>query len=188
MFKRFGLFLCGVCTIAALTSCGGEDLGGGIGEFTTVNATATADTLRLESDLLTGNTCPATTGQFSTDTVTVNFASTSQFPTGGLNLLISGITVRYTPNPAASTSAPPALPSFTVNYSTGVAPGTPVPIPVPVMPESYKASLASQALPPCSGELFEYFVEIVFRVSEPGGNGSTRDVKANLNVAIADRN
>lgn len=188
MFKRFGLLVCGICTIAALTSCGGEDLGGGIGEFTTVNATATVNTLRLESDLLDGNICPATTGDFATDTVTVDFSSTSQFSSGGLNLLISGITVRYTPNPAASTSAPPALPNYVVNYSTQVAPGASVPIPVPVMPEIYKATLASQTLPPCSGELFEYFVEVIFRVSEPGGNGGTREVKANLNVAIADRN
>lgn len=189
MFKRFGLFLCGVCTIVALTSCGEEELGGGIGEFTTVNATAVAETVRLESDLLTGNTCAAgvsTGGTFSTDTVNVDFKST-ELTSNPLNLLISRITVRYLP---INTGTTPALPDLVITTGQTVLPDETVTIAVPVVPESYKLALASrttQSLAACSGTLFEYFVQITFEVSEPGGNGKTRNVTTGLNVAIADR-
>lgn len=189
MFKRFGLFLCGVCTVAALTSCGESELGGGIGEFTTVNASATTDTVRLESDLLTGNTCSAgssTGGTFVTDNVDVAVTSTA-LTTGPLNLLISRITVHYIPINVATT---PALPDLVITAGQTVLPGSTVTIPVPVVPESYKLALASHATLPlaaCSASIFEYFVQITFEVSEPGGNGKTRNVTTGFNIAIADR-
>lgn len=186
-------FICGICTIATLSSCGGDNLGGGIGEFTTVNASALASTNRLESDLVEGNSCSgtATPGVFATDLVPVSFTSTGQFATGNLNLLISGITVRYTPVPSLSTAPPPALPDFPVNYSRQVAPNSTVSIDVPVIPESYKSALttrATQNLSACGPDLFEYYVQVIFKVSEVGGKGDVRDVIANLSVAIADRN
>jgi len=195
MFKRVGLFFCGLSMVAALTSCGEEELGGGIGEFTTVSASATADTGRFESDLLTGNTCSAgvsSGGNFGTDVVDVAFTSTALFTPGALNLLIRGVTIRYTPvNPPISTSTPPPLPDYPWNFSTQVEPGESITIPVPVLPEVYKNALATRAtqnLQACGGDLYEYFVQVIFHVSEPGGNGKERDVIANLNIAIADRN
>lgn len=189
MFKRFGLLVCGVCAAAMLTSCGDEELGGGVGEFTTVTASAVSSSSRLESDVLTGNTCGvagSTGGNFTTDTVDVDFTSTEMFP-NALNLVVSRITVQYTPvNPATT----PDLPDFFLTTSQVIAPGETATIPVTVMPDNYKYALvtrSTQNLNVCSADYFEYYVTILFTVSEPGGNGKSRDVPARLNVAIADR-
>ena len=191
MFKRVGLFFCGLSMVAALTSCGEEELGGGIGEFTTVRASAVATTNRLESDLITGNTCTdgVSTGTetVSTDNVDVAFTSTALFTTGALNLVISRITVQYTPvNPATT----PDLPDYFIATTQTVAPGATVSIPVAVMTDSHKVLLLThptQSLSACSGVVFPYYVDVIFEVSEPGGNGKTRNVSTRLNVEIADR-
>ncbi|HBA89985.1 MAG TPA: hypothetical protein DCZ75_18915 [Geobacter sp.] len=189
MFKRLGMLFCGVCAAALLSSCGDENLGAGVGEFTTVTASAVASTTRLESDVLTDNTCSAgvsTGGTFSTDTVDIDFTSTSLFP-NALNLVVSRITIQYTPvNPATT----PPLPDYFISTSQVVAPGSTVTIPVVVVPDNYKFALVSrstQNLNVCSADYFEYYVNVLFTVSEPGGNGKSRDVPAKLNVAIADR-
>ncbi len=190
MFKRVGLFLCGLCVAAALISCGEEELGAGIGEFTTVNASASSSTGRLESDLITGNTCAggtSTGGALETDYVDVNFRSTAMFATGALDLVVSKITVHYTPANASS----PALPDY-VNLTTQtIPPDSTVPIPVPVVPEFYKRDLilrTTQNLTACGGDIFEYSVRVTFEVSEPGGNGKIKSVVADMQLAIADRN
>lgn len=190
MFKRFGLFLSGVCALLALSSCGEGELGGGTGEFTTVNASAVSSTNRLESDVLTGNTCSttgSTGGTFSTDSVDFDFTSTALFSTGALNLVVSKITVQYTPVNAATT---PPLPDYFITTNQIVTPDSTVTIPVSVVPDSYKLALVSrttQNLQTCSADYFEYYVTVIFEVSELGGNGKVRNVPANLNVAIADR-
>jgi hypothetical protein len=191
--KLLSAFLCAFCAIALLSSCGGSQLGGGIGEFTTVKASAVSETNRLESDVVTGDVCSAgvetTPGTFVTDSVTVDFTSTGLFATGTLPLVISKITVHYAPvNPALA----PALPDFFIAMNQTVLPGTTVKIPVPVVPEVTKFDLVagtdlSMNLLPCSASLFEYYVTISFEVSEPGGNGSVKEIPAKLNVAIADR-
>jgi len=190
MFKRVGLFFCGLSMVAALTSCGEEDLGGGIGEFTTVRASATALTNRLEADLITGNTCStagSTGGTFLTESVDVEFTSTELFSTGALDLVISSITVQYTPvNPATT----PDLPDYFIATTETVGPGDAVTIPVAVMTDSYKQDLflrPTQNLTACSGVIYKYYVDVIFEVSEPGGNGKTRNVSTRLNVEIADR-
>lgn len=193
MFKRFGLFLCGVCTIAALTSCGEEELGGGIGEFTTVNATAVATTGTLESDILTGNTCSdtdasSTGGNVETDNVDVDFTSTAQFTTGALNLAIGKITIRYTPAPGGTAPAP-AIPDSFLNFNQVVAPNSTVTIPVPILTRDQKILLLNRAtspMPLCSGTTFRYYVDIIFEVSEPGGNGKLRNITAKTNLDVAD--
>lgn len=191
MFKRVGLFLCGLCVAAALISCGEEELGAGIGEFTTVNASASSSTGRLESDLITGNTCSSGVssgaGTFSTDNVDVAFTSTALFPTGALNLVISKITVQYTPAAPATT---PDLPDNFFGITQPVGPGTTLTIPVAVMPDSYKQALFSrptQNLTSCSGVIYTYHVDVIFEVSEPGGNGKIRNVATKLTVDITDR-
>ena len=190
MFKRVGLFFCGLSMVAALTSCGEEELGGGIGEFTTVKASASSSTGRLESDLVTGNTCAggaSTGGALETDYVDVNFSSTAMFATGALDLVVSKITVHYTPANASS----PALPDY-VNLTTQtIPPGSSVPIPVAVVPEFYKRDLilrTTQNLAACSGDIFEYSVRVTFEASEPGGNGKIKNITADMQLAIADRN
>jgi len=191
MLKRFIIiFLSGVCALVALTSCGENDLGGGIGEFTTVTATAVSQTNRLESDVLTGNVCSdtaSTGGTFATDSINVNVTSKALFPAGSLDLLVSKITVKYIPvNPATT----PPLPDFVINTSQTIQPGQTTQISVAVVPDAYKVALVSrstQNLGLCSVDIFEYFVTIVFEMSEPGGNGKIKNVSANLNIAIADR-
>lgn len=189
MFKRCAcLLLFGLGTIAALSACGENSLGGGIGEFTTVNATASPTTLRLESDSITGNTCTtgvSSGGNYSTDNVDVAFTSTAQFSSGALNLHISRITVQFEP-----TGAAPALASYSTPVTINVAPGTSETIPVAVMPESYKKDLserATQNIQACGGAIFDYNVTILFQVSEPGGDGKVRDIPAQLKVSITDR-
>lgn len=191
MLKRsVCLLLFGLCAIATLCACGENSLGGGIGEFTTVNATATASTLRLESDVLTGNTCTAgvsdAEGTYSTDYVDVDFTSTALFTSGALTLHISSITVEFEPIGAA-----PALAPYSTPVTVNVAPGTTQTLSsVAVLPESYKKNLferATQNVQACGGNIFEYNVTILFEVTEPGGDSKVRNIPAQLKVAIADR-
>ncbi|WP_224981736.1 hypothetical protein [Geomonas agri] len=191
MLKKFSLVFCLLCSAVALTSCGGGDVGGGIGEFTTVNATATAETNSFESDILTGNTCSAgvsSGGTVQTDNINVDFTSTAQFSSGALNLAISKITVHYTPAPGG-TAAAPALPDSFINYSQLVAPNATVKIPVPILTRDQKILLmgrATQAMPVCTATTFKYYVDIIFEVSEPGGNGNVKSVIAKTNLDVAD--
>lgn len=192
MLKGFvGRFFCGVSALVALTSCGSEDLGAGIGEFTTVNASVVADTNRLESDISTGNACTngtSTGGTIETDSVNVVVTSTAQFATGALNLKIGRIIVRYQPKNPATT---PPLDDYIIPASNQtVLPNTSATIPVAVLPDSYKVALLTRStlnLNLCSLDIFEYFVTILVEVSEPGGNGKVREVPTSLTVAIADR-
>lgn len=192
LIRRVGLFLCATGMLAALASCGGEDLGGGIGEFTTVNASAVAETPRLESDIITGNTCTAgasTGGTVDSDLVNVNVTSTPQFSTGALNLKISKITVSYFPLTVNSVT-PPALNAFTVFTGFTVTPGSSLAVPVTVLPDSYKIALldhATQSLAACGATVYEYVARVTMEVSEIGGSGKVRTVTTDLNLAVADR-
>ncbi len=190
MFKRFALLFFNACIVAVLSSCGAGDLGGGVGEFTTVNATATALTSRLESDIVQGNTCSdsvSTGGTVVTDNVDVAFASKALYTNGALDLVISRITVHYTPaNPATT----PPIPDSYVNISQTVQPGDTPTIPVAVLTDAQKIALMQRTTLPmtlCSSSVFEYYVDIVFDVSEVGGNGETHPVTAKMNLAVADR-
>lgn len=192
MFKKFAMLFCGVCTIVAITSCGGGDLGGGVGEFTTVNATAVAQTGRFESDIVTGNTCSdsaSTGGTVETDNVDVDFTSTAQFSSGALNLVISKITIQYTPT-GINAATTPDIPDTFFNTTRTVAPDSTVTIPVQVLTEAQKIALMERTtlpMPLCSATVFEYYVDIIFEVSEPGGNGKVRSITAKTNLAVADR-
>ncbi|QWV92019.1 hypothetical protein KP004_12375 [Geomonas oryzisoli] len=193
MLKKFSLLFCLVCSTAALTSCGGGDVGGGVGEFTTVTATASAKTNPFESDILTANSCSATGvssgGTVQTDNVDVNFVSTAQFSSGRLlDLSISKITIRYTPAPGGTVPAPALADSF-VSYSQPVPPNTSVTIPVPVLSRDQKLLLlnrSTQAMPLCTGTTFRYYVDIIFEVSEVGGNGDVKAVTAKTTLDVAD--
>ncbi|WP_224957629.1 hypothetical protein [Geomonas subterranea] len=190
MLKKFSLLFL-VCSTAILTSCGGGDIGGGVGEFTTVNATATAINNNFESDIVTGNVCTAgvsTGGTVQTDNVDVDFTSKAQFSTGALNLAISKITIHYTPAPGGTVPAPALLDSY-VSFNQTVAPNATVTIPVPILTRDQKLLLlnrATQAMPVCSGTTFRYYVDIIFEVSEPGGNGQVKPVTARTTLDVAD--
>ncbi|TGU70650.1 hypothetical protein E4633_16740 [Geomonas terrae] len=190
MFKRFALLFCNACLVAVLSSCGAGDLGGGVGEFTTVNATATALTSRLESDIVKGNNCSdsvSTGGTVVTDSVNVAFASKALYTTGALDLVISKITIHYTPVNSATT---PPIPDSYVNISQTVVPGDTPTIPVAVLTDAQKIALMERTTLPmtlCSSSVFEYWVDIVFDVSEVGGKGETHPVTAKMNLAVADR-
>lgn len=189
MFKRLAFFLCALAVGAVLSSCGGGDLGAGIGEFTTVKAKAVSATDRLESDVLTANTCSTSGsagGTFSTDNVDVTVTSTALF-TNALDLNVSQITIQYIPVNAATT---PPLPDYFIPTSRTIGPNSSQVFSIPVMPDSYKLNLVdrtTQNLNLCSTDIFEYYVRVVFQISEPGGNGTTRDVTTTLRVAVADR-
>jgi len=189
--KLLPKFICTASVLVLLSSCGDADVGGGVGEFTTVTASASVATPRLESDVVTGNTCSdtgSTGGTVSTDTVDVVVSSRALFPTGNLNLLISKITVHYEPTRAGT----PRLPDYFIATNQSIAPGGTLTVPVPVVPEALKIDLMSDPnlsnnLGLCSGQIFEYYVTVTFEMSEPGGNGKVQNVPASLNVAVADR-
>lgn len=184
-------FLCGSFLVAMLASCGEGDLGGGIGEFTTVKAGAEAGTLRLESDILTGNSCSdaTATGAYTTDSVDFTITSTREFTTGNaLDLLVTKATVHYDPVRSGS----PRLPDEIIPLRVTVAPGSAVAIPVAVLTDLTKSRLVSDPallpnLIPCTGDYYEYYVTVTFEVSEPGGNGKTENIPAYFRLAIADR-
>lgn len=188
MVKKLAQLFFLTFTTVALSSCGSNDLGGGIGEFATVNATAAAKTARLESDIVTGNACTtvSTGGTIETDNVDVDFTSTPQFTTGALNLVVSRITVHYIP----ANSATPAISDTFLNTNQTVLPGTTFKFVVPVLTEAQKTALLNRTtspMPLCGSTLFEYYVDIVFETSEPGGIGKTRNITAKMNLALADR-
>ncbi len=184
-------FFCGVGALVALTSCGSEDLGAGIGEFTTVNASVAADKNRLESDVITGNACTngtTTGGTIETDFVNVDVTSTAQFATGALDLKVGRIFVKYQPKNPATT--PPLADNIIPAGNQTVQPNSSVTIPVEVFTDIYKRDLLMRStlnLNPCSLDIFEYYVTIVVEISEPGGNGKIHEVPTSLTVAIADR-
>jgi hypothetical protein len=188
VFTRVGLFSVGVIVAFTLASCGEGSLGGGTGEFQTVLVSAQTATTRLESDVLTGNTCSATGstgGQFSTDSVDVKVTS-DLYPrqTTGLNVAIDKVTVHFDPASTAS----PQLADFSIStIGTTIAPGSNVTISVPVAPEIFKSKLVNEkGLQLCSNALFEYFVTITFEGVELG-TGARKGVTTSLNVAFADR-
>lgn len=192
MLKRFVLMLGGLFAMIALVSCGEESVGGGVGEFTTVSARAQSSTSRLESDVVDNNTCTdgvSDGGTVITESVNVNFISTSMYASGALNLVISSITVQYVPRTVNGVTAPP-LATRQFSHQQTVGPGQSVTVPVAVVTDGMKMELinrATQNLDLCSGEIFEYDVTILFEVSEPGGNGDVHNIPARLTVAIADR-
>jgi ribosomal protein L31 len=170
-----------------LSSCGGS-LGGGVEEFKTVMVSATAKTSRLESDVLTGNTCGATGstgGTYATDNVDVDIKSTLYPKLTGqaLSVRIDRVTISYTP---ANTSSP-ALPDQFLTLSDTVTPGGTLTLPVPVAKDILKLSLVNDKnLQLCSTAYYEYYVTITFDALEIGSSTSKR-ISTSLNVAFADR-
>ena len=171
-----------------LSSCGSDNAGGGAAEFTTVFVTAAAKTLRLESDVITGNTCTnnvTTGGTVSTDTVDVDLVSTKyqNVTIPALPVRVFKATVSYAPRNSVS----PAIPDQPFNVPDDILPGTTT-IQVPVVPESLKIQLVNNLnLQPCSTTVYEYYVTINFTGTEVGGSGPSRDFSTNMNIAIADR-
>lgn len=184
MFKVVVVLFAGLL----LASCGDSSLGGGVGEFKTVTVSATADTISLESDVLTGNTCTAgasTGGTFVTDTVIVNLASTV-FPgvTNPLTVEIDNITITYAP----ATNNSPRIPSKDIStIGQRIVPGGTLALTVPVAPDTLKLQLVNNFnLQLCSTTVYEYFATISFTVKEIG-TGTTSVVTTSMNVAFADR-
>ncbi|ACM21408.1 lipoprotein, putative [Geotalea daltonii FRC-32] len=171
-----------------LSSCGSQNAGGGAGEFTTVTMTAQPQTVRLESDVITGNTCPTSAtsgGAYETDSVDVDVAATPyrNLTMSPLPVRIDTVTVSYTPKNAVS----PAILAQPYPVGIVITSGTAL-IPVPVAPEILKSKLVSDYnLQPCSGTLYEYYVTITFSGVEIGGTGTRQEFSTNMSVAFADR-
>jgi hypothetical protein len=171
----------------ALSSCGGSP-SNTVGEFKTVQVTAQADTIRLESDVLTGNTCSSTVstaGTFKTDDVNVTFTSTVYPNLGGtpLAVTIDSYVVHYAP---ANTSSPVLPDQFGTMQGTVVDAGGSKSVSVAVVPDSLKASLVNSfGFQLCSTTTFQYFVTITFYGTEL--SGLQRSIPTSLNVEIADR-
>ncbi|TSK06177.1 MAG: hypothetical protein FPO08_15285 [Geobacter sp.] len=193
MFKRFALLACSVCVFAILSSCGAGDIGGGIGEFTTVNASAQASNGSIESDILTGNSCSdtvSTGGSAQTDSVDVNFTSKAMYSTGALDLVISNVTVEYYPTKTGT----PNIQRVSTPWHQVVSPGATDPVTVQLLTAMQKDYLMNPQppqtpMPLCTGtaNIFEYNVKIIFEVSEPGGNGDKQYIPAWVTLSVYDK-
>jgi hypothetical protein len=176
-------------SLLLLSSCGDSSVGGGVGEYKTVMLTASAATVRLESDVLSANNCsttPPTGGTYTTDNVDVKLTSAVYPGFTGItsNVMIDSITISYTPVNAAT----PALADVYVSsMGTVLTPGSSVTIPVPVAKDILKYSLVTEKnLQLCSANMFEYYVTISFEGLELN-SGTRSKAVTSLNIAFADR-
>lgn len=174
-----------------LSACGGGDISGGTTEFDTVMLSAQTSTVRLESDVLTGNTCTdgnSIDGVFSTDSVNVNVTSKiyPKFTGTASPVAIDSYTVQFMP--ANSTS--PQLPDLNGSImGTTVSAGGSISIPVAVATDimKYNILVLEKNLLPCSATMYEYFVKITFNAVETFG-GKRGSFSTSFNIAFADRN
>lgn len=183
-----------------LGSCGGGGLGGGAGSFKTVYVTATSGTVRLESDVLTGNKCPAdptNPGTISTDNVDFTLNSTTYPSTSTtttvtpLPISIESYKIKFSPfrtySSASLSTTPPNLNDIDGPITgTIINPGNAVTVPIAVAPEGLKMYLMSHGLVPCSAKVYEYYVTVSFSGIELGTN-ERRSITSSLNIAFADR-
>lgn len=188
MKQRITRLLPAVFSLLLLSSCGSDSMGTGVAEFKTVMVAAQAGTPRLESDILTANSCGttgSTGGAVETDNVDVTVTST-EYPnfTGTRSaVLIDKYTVSYTP----ANSVSPALPVQNGTTTIPVAAGGSVAIDVAVVPDSLKLSLLNNNnIQPCSITIFNYYVTVTFEGLELN-TGERKSFIATLNLEIADR-
>lgn len=188
LHKIFAKIIC-LCAISMLlSSCGMDNSVGGVTQFKTSSASATASTTRLEADLITGNTCtdPVTPGTIVTETVnfTINTTSSVSGTAKPLPIKITGWTVSYVPKNAGI----PALDPLTAPASIIINPSGSATIAVPVTTDLQKVNLiiANPSLP-CSLNIYQYDVLVTFDAVEVGMEGS-KTITASLVMAMADRN
>jgi hypothetical protein len=179
-----------LCAAFPLLSCGGGNLGGGVGEFASVLVKASADISKnpFEVNVLTGNTCAgdvSTGGTFVTDSADVTLTST---PFTGLTgqaspIFIDSYTVTFTPADPTS----PALPPLDVStIGTSIAAGGSLTMPVAIAPFTLKSSLViDKGLQPCSLTTFKYFATITFKARELN-TGKSANIVTSLTVVFAD--
>lgn len=189
MLKRFVLMLGGLFAMAMLVSCGEESIGGGVGEFTTVTVVPGLLFNRVESDIISSNTCSG--GQTSSvNTVTDNilFPLTSRtMSEPGLPVAVTRYIIRYTP----VGNAPELDDIDRVISPLNLPAGGSINVFIPILPLEYKNLLLThptQPFQPCTAGLsFSYNVTITLEVSELGGNGDVEYLSGTVNLVIVDR-
>jgi len=179
-----------VLMLLAVAGCGGGDsLGGNVTEFKTSVAYATADTPRLEADLVTGNTCSANGsegGSIVTESVTFQVTTQALTTNNPLPISISGYTVSF----RAKNAGIPDLTDLTSNYTVpAIAAGSTVSIPVAITTDLQKLTfLQNNPEYVCGGLVAQYDVTVRFHASEVGSGDGSKDIVAGLVMALADRN
>jgi hypothetical protein len=173
-----------------IASCGTDSSVGGVTEFKTSYATASASTTRLEADLITGNTCSvtgSTGGTIETESVdiTIKATSSTKGSVASLPIEIMGWTVTFVPKNAGI----PELPPLSATTSTYITPSSSVSIPVAITTDLQKLNLiiANPSLP-CSLNLYQYDVYVRFTAREVGSTEGSKLINASLVMALADRN
>lgn len=174
--------------LLSLASCGGST-GGGVAEFKTVTVAAQSGTTRLESDVLTGNSCTvdgSTGGEYATDNVSVTITSTIYpgFSGTASPVKIDSYTITFSP----ANSSSPALPAINGSIiGTTIPAGGSLVLPIAVAPEILKYSLMNDKnLQACTATMFQYYVLITFNGLEVN-TGTRVTFETSLNVAFADR-
>ena len=192
-FRKLLHVVVAVYSMVLLTSCGSDSPGGGTSEFKTISISASASTTRLESDLLTGNTCTnsvSSGGTFSTDSVDVNIVSTA-YPgiTTALPVAIDSYTIDFIPNASMSTGTPPALSRLSgSSLGQSISAGGSLTIPVAIVPEALKVNLVNNGtIGLCSGTVYAYYALITFQGIEVGTGTRNSIGPISLDVVFADR-
>jgi hypothetical protein len=187
MLRRFLVrFFCGMCTLAALTSCGSSD-SAGTAEFATVRAKVTPPVSALDADVATwvdaSNVKAPACGSLSFPTVTPNdvtyiITSTAE-PTANTgststitasNLSVLDITFTLTPANSLSPALPPLFQTQASSPGQSIIPGSnnvPVRIATDDLKSFLRNSLGALSLN-CSnqGVLYSYWAVASFKMSE----------------------
>lgn len=192
-FRKLLHVVMAVYAMVLLTSCGSDSPGGGTSEFKTVSISASASTTRLESDLVTDNTCTSNVssgGKFSTDSVEVKVSSTL-YPgvSSSLPVAIDSYTIDFIPNPSMSTGTPPALSRLSgSSIGQSVSAGGSLTIPLAVVTEAMKSNMVNNGtMGLCSATAYAYYAMITFQGIEVGTGTRNNIGPISLDVVIADR-
>lgn len=191
MKNRINLYLLGLISILALSGCG-EEVGGGVGCFDTVCATASVLTADIDSDVATwtdgdgdGFICGANdTFTVFSDDVTVDIAvdTRANLPSTveTSKVSINKVSIAYSP---ANTTTP----SLSTQFETlGVVidPDDTATVSFKVASQELKSSSILSPLV-CSGTIYTYFVTLTFEGVEVN-TSRTETFETTLNLRFAD--
>jgi hypothetical protein len=178
-------FLLVAMVILAMSGCGSPS--GSTTDLKSVYLTISPSSDRLETDVLTGNSCAAgTSGTYTTATLPIVITSTA-YPnsTTKSSVTINSVTISYSKYGTSSTA--PALP---VQYDTGgtISAGGSKTFNVKVATDKLKLDLVNTyGFNLCSLDYWEYYATITFNGVEDIG-GKSFSLSTVVKVAFADRN
>ena len=180
-----------VMLISILTSCGSTNTGGGA-VFTTVNASASADSAKnpLLSDLAkwSGTACASgSTYTISNDLVSFAVVSTVNISSGtGSPLMLQKATITLSPADTLTPALPPLYSTY-YQYLTGatVPAGSTLSVPIEIGTHNIKSYLGNILVCNGSNTIYSYNATIVIDAVE-SAIGTSKPITAGMTVRFAD--